>query len=244
VAREAVALVLLQDDFSSIVGAIHRGRRTFAKLRQAIVYTLAVHVPIVGLALLPVLLGLPLVLAPLHIAFLELVIDPTCSLVFEAEEGDPGLMDQPPRRAREALLSAAHVAQSLLQGLLVTAAVVGLYAGLLAQGMAPAMAATAAFVLLVSANAALILPSRSASGSWRGLLAGLQPVSRWVLGGTLGALLAITSVPVLARAFGFVPLAPLHWALAFAAGLAMLLPFQLVKRMLAPAALVSPALGR
>lgn len=116
VAREAAALVLLQDDFSSIVDAIHRGRRTFANLRQAMVYTLAVHVPIVGLAVLPVLLGLPLVLAPLHIAFLELVIDPACSLVFEAEEGDPGLMQEPPRGAQEPLLSAGHVGQSLAMG--------------------------------------------------------------------------------------------------------------------------------
>ena len=129
VAREAASLVLLQDDF-----CVHRaghpgmGRRTFANLRQAMVYTLAVHVPIVGLAMLPVLFGLPLVLAPLHIAFLELVIDPACSLVFEAEEGDPDLMHQPPRPSGAALLTTTHVTQSLLQGGLVTAMVVGVYA--------------------------------------------------------------------------------------------------------------------
>ena len=101
VAREAAALVLLHDDFAAIVLAIHRGRQTFANLRQAMVYTLAVHVPIIGLALLPVLFGLPLVLAPLHIAFLELVIDPACSIVFEAEEGAADLMQQPPRAAND-----------------------------------------------------------------------------------------------------------------------------------------------
>ena len=103
VAREAAALVLLHDDFAAIVQAIHRGRQTFSNLRQAMVYTLAVHVPIIGLALLPVLFGLPLVLAPLHIAFLELVIDPACSIVFEAEEGAADLMQQPPRGASEPL---------------------------------------------------------------------------------------------------------------------------------------------
>jgi Ca2+-transporting ATPase len=232
VAREAASLVLLQDDFASIVQAIHAGRRTFANLRQAMVYTLAVHVPIVGLAMLPVLFGLPLVLAPLHIAFLELVIDPACSLVFEAEDGDPALMQQPPRPAGATLLTTAHVAQSLLQGGLVTAMVVGVYAGLLGSGMSAGMASTAAFVALVSANAALILPSRTARTDWRSLVVGLTAVSRWVLACTLLALLAVTAVPWLARNFGFLPLTPLQWLAALAAGLAMVPLLHLSKVML------------
>ncbi len=221
VAREAAALVLLQDDFASIVQAIRAGRRTFSNLRQAMVYSLAVHVTIVGLAMLPVLFGLPLVLAPLHIAFLELVIDPACSLVFEAEDGDPNLMSQPPRQAHAALLTSTHVTQSLLQGGLITAMVVGVYAVLLERGLPAGMASTAAFVALVSANAALILPSRTARTDWRSLAAGLTPVSRWVLAGTWLALLAVTAVPMLARNFGFTPLPPLQWLAALAVGLAM-----------------------
>ena len=232
VAREAAALVLLQDDFSSIVDAIHRGRRTFANLRQAMVYTLAVHVPIVGLAVLPVLLGLPLVLAPLHIAFLELVIDPACSLVFEAEEGDPGLMQQPPRGALEPLLSAGHVGQSLAMGGWVTLVVVGLYALLLDQDVAAGMASTAAFVVLVTANAVLILASRSAQTTWRSLFKGLSAVGRWVLAGTLAALTAITVVPFLAHPFRFVPIPPGYWLASLVIGLSMVLLFQLTKRVL------------
>ncbi len=221
VAREAAALVLLQDDFASILHAIKAGRRTFANLRLAMVYTLAVHVPMVGLAMLPVLFGLPLLLAPLHIAFLELVIDPACSLVFEAEDGDPDLMRQPPRRSGAALLTTPLVAQALLQGSLTTAMVVGIYAGLLAWGMPSGAASTAGFVALVSANAALILPSRSARSDWRSLAAGLTPVSRWVLAGTLLALLAVTAIPLLARYFGFLALTPMAWLLALATGLAI-----------------------
>ncbi len=176
VAREAASLVLLQDDFASIVQAIKAERRTFANLPQAMVYTLAVHVPIVGLAMLPVLFGLPLVLAPLHIAFLELVIDPACSLVFEAEDGDPDLMHQPPRPAAAALLTTTHVTQSLG--------------------------------------------------------AGLTPVSRWVLACTLLALLAVTAVPWLARNFGFLPLTPLQWLGALAAGLIVVPLLHLSKVML------------
>jgi Ca2+-transporting ATPase len=226
VAREAASLVLLQDDFSSIVQAIHRGRRTYANLRQAMVYTLAVHVPIIGLALLPVLLGLPLVLAPLHIAFLELVIDPACSLVFEAEAGDADLMERPPRRTSEPLLSSTQVVLSLMQGGLVTAVVVGVYVWALAQGAATSLASTAAFVVLVVGNAALILPSRSSRTGWRNLWSGMTAVSGWVLGGTALALLAITTVPLLAKPFGFEPLGLAHWLLALALGGGLLLPFQ------------------
>jgi Ca2+-transporting ATPase len=229
VAREAAALVLLQDDFAAIVQAIHRGRQTFANLRQAMVYTLAVHVPIIGLALLPVLFGLPLVLAPLHIAFLELVIDPACSIVFEAEEGAADLMRQPPRRADEPLLSARHILLSLVQGGVVTAAVVGLYAWLLGQAAHVATASTAAFVVLVAANAALILPSRSARAGWHRLWAGLTPVSLWVLSGTLVALVSITTAPWLTRAFRFSPLSPLQWALAAGLGLGLVLVFEAAK---------------
>ena len=237
VAREAAALVLLHDDFAAIVQAIHRGRQTFANLRQAMVYTLAVHMPIIGLALLPVLFGLPLVLAPLHIAFLELVIDPACSIVFEAEEGAADLMHQPPRRADEPLLSTRHILLSLVQGGVVTAAVVGLYAWLLGQAAHAATASTVAFVVLVAANAALILPSRSNQTSWRSLWAGLTPVSLWVLGGTLAALTAITTVPWLASAFKFAPLPPLHWLMAMVAGLTLTGLFAANKRWLRPTTL-------
>lgn len=244
VAREAAALVLLNDDFSAIVQAIARGRLTFANLRQAMVYTLAVHVPIVALALLPVLFGLPLVLAPLHIAFLELVIDPACSIVFEAEAGSGELMARPPRRHDEPLLSARHVLLSLLQGGAVSTTVVGLYAWLLSVGQPAGLASTAAFVLLVAGNAALILPSRA--GSLRGLdlFKGLTPVSRWVLGGTLLALCAITTVPWLSAPFHFVALSPGQWLVALAAGLAMVLVFTLNQRLLLPGADARPTAGR
>ena len=185
-----------------------------------------------GLALLPVLFGLPLVLAPLHIAFLELVIDPTCSIVFEAEESSTDLMEQPPRRTTEPLLSSRHVLLSMLQGCVVTAAVVGLYAWLAGQAAHAATASTAAFVVLVAANAVLILPSRTSQTRWRSLWAGLTPVSLWVLGGTLAALTAITTVPWLAQAFSFTPLPAPHWLAALAAGLLLVVPLLLCKRLL------------
>lgn len=230
VAREAASLVLLKDDFNSIVQAIRMGRRTFANMRQAMIYTLAVHIPIAGLALLPVLFGLPLILAPLHIAFLELVIDPACSIVFEAEEADADLMNRPPRRDDEALLSAQHIVRGLAYGSLTTVVIFGIYAWLLSQGMTGATAATAAFVILVTANAVLILPSRSARYEWRQLCSPLTPTSIWVLGVTLMALIAITCVPVLAQPFRFGSVSVQVWLSCFVCGLLFLPGFQLIKK--------------
>ncbi len=104
VAREAAAFVLLDDDFGSIVAAVRLGRRIYDNLRKSMGYILAVHVPIAGLAMLPLLFGLPLIFFPLHIAFLEMVIDPVCSIVFEAEPAEPDAMRRPPRAPRRAAL--------------------------------------------------------------------------------------------------------------------------------------------
>ena len=232
VAREAASLVLLHDDFSAIVQAIQAGRRTFANLRQAMVYTLAVHVPIVCLALLPVLFGLPLVLAPLHIAFLELVIDPACSLVFESEPATADLMEQPPRQQTEPLLGRSQVLLGLVQGGWVSLAVIGLYVAMTGYAAAAPWAAPAAFAVLVIANAVLILPSRSRRSGWLSLWKDLTPVSLWVLGGTVLALGAAVFIPPVAQAFGFQPLPLPFAALAVALGVALLVPFQLAKRWL------------
>ncbi|MGE5467853.1 MAG: cation-translocating P-type ATPase, partial [Ignavibacteria bacterium] len=133
VAREAADLVLLDDDFRSIVRSVGLGRRIYANLRQAMIFTLAVHVPIVALAVLPLLLGLPPVLAPIHIAFLELVIDPACSIVFEAEPAAAGLMRQPPRGPSQRLVAARHIVLSLALGTAAAAFSVVAYRWLLAQ---------------------------------------------------------------------------------------------------------------
>ncbi|MEW5770260.1 MAG: cation-translocating P-type ATPase [Pseudomonadota bacterium] len=234
VAREAASMVLLEDDFGAIVAAIRQGRRIFANLRQAMVYTLAVHIPIIGLSVLPLLFGLPLILAPIHIAFLELVIDPSCSIVFEAEPGDGRLMRQPPRDSTESLVSARHVALSLLLGGLATLAVGLFHLWNLGQGVDQAQARTLVFVALVAANAALILPTRSPRPGWGSMFARPSPVAAWVLGGTLLGLLLITALPALARLFAFAPLGAGQWLAAFALGAALLLPFEVAKRLLRP----------
>lgn len=230
VAREAASLVLLRDDFASIVEAIRMGRRTYANMRQAMIYTLAVHVPIAGLAMLPVLFGLPLLLAPLHIAFLELVIDPACSLVFEAETGPDDLMTAPPRSTRDTLLSAAQVTQSLLYGGVTTLMVFVFYYGMLGS-VSAGKASAAAFVMLVTANAALILPARYAPASRTPMLSSLTPTAWWVLAATTAALLPVTCWIPLASAFRFDALSASEWVISIVCGMSTLPFFALIKRL-------------
>ncbi len=230
VAREAASLILLEDDFTAVVSAIRLGRRIFSNLRQAMVYTLAVHVPIIGLSILPLLFGLPLILAPIHIAFLELVIDPACSIVFEAEAGSTRLMQEPPRSPAERLISSRHLLLSLFQGALVTLAVTAYYAWRLDGGGSSEEARALAFVVLVTANAALIFPSRSLQPGWHSMFSRLSLVSVWVLGATLLGLALITGLPGMAEAFAFQPPPLRQWLLACAFGGSMLLMFEAGKR--------------
>ena len=162
VAREAASLVLVDDDFAAIVGAVRLGRRIFDNLRQSMSYILAVHVPIAGMALLPVALGWPALLYPMHIAFLELIIDPACSLAFESEPADADVMRRPPRDTRLPLFGGATLWLALLQGLGVLGVVVAAYAW--ADHRLPEDQARAfAFVTLVVSNLALIFSNSSAT---------------------------------------------------------------------------------
>jgi len=230
VAREAAALVLLDDDFGAIVHAIRLGRQIFANLRQAMIYTLAVHIPIIGLSVLPLLFGLPLVLAPIHIAFLELVIDPACSVVFEAEEADCRVMRRPPRNPQDRLVSLQHISLSLVQGAMTTVVVALLYWTALESGIPTPESRVMAFVALIAANSVLIFSSRSAVAGLKQSLSGINRVSYWVLGGTALGLLAITCIPLLAEPFGF---APIHWSLwltAFGIGACSFILYETVKK--------------
>ncbi|HYM71832.1 MAG TPA: cation-translocating P-type ATPase [Stellaceae bacterium] len=161
VAREASSIVLLDDDFGSIVKAIRLGRRIYDNLRKAIGFIFAVHVPIAGLALLPLLFGLPILLGPMHIAFLEMVIDPVCSLVFEAETEEEDVMRRRPRDPNEPLFSRGLIVWSLVQGALGFALVAAIFVVASVRGMPEAEVRALAFFSLVLTIVSLIFVNRS-----------------------------------------------------------------------------------
>jgi Ca2+-transporting ATPase len=229
VAREAASLVLLDDDFSSLVRAVRLGRRIFDNLQKAMAYILAIHVPIAGMSLLPVLLKWPLVLFPVHIVFLELIIDPACSIAFEAEPEEKDIMHRPPRDPRRPLFNRSMVALSLLQGLSVLAVLlvvflIALYRG---QGVQEARALT--FTTLVAANLSLILTNRSWSRMIWATLRSPNVALGWVFAGTVVLLMLVLYVPFLRKLFHFTFLHPDDLLICLLAGVCSILWFEGVK---------------
>jgi P-type Ca2+ transporter type 2C len=189
VAREASGIVLLDDDFGSIVLTIRLGRRIYDNLRKAIEYIVAVHIPIAGLAVLPLLLGLPLILTPIHIAFLEMVIDPACSVVFEAEQEEADVMQRPPRDPASPLLMPKRILWAVLQGLIVLGILAGVLISAVQLDMPESDLRALVFTSLVLMNMGLILVNRSFKASL--VRAFLRPNrSLWILFGGVIVLLA------------------------------------------------------
>jgi len=231
VAREAADLVLLDDDFSSIVKAVRMGRRVFDNLKKAMAYILAIHVPIAGLSFLPVLLGWPLILGPVHIAFLELIIDPACSIVFEAEEEEAGIMRRRPRLPAESLFQRRLVGLSVLQGAGMLAISLAIFAVAYSRGQGEADARALTFTALVLMNLALIATSRSRSLSIGESLRKPNPAMWWVTGSAVVLLAMVLYVPWLRSLFQFSTLHPGDVALCLGAGVAGGVWFEAVKRM-------------
>ncbi|HEX3484178.1 MAG TPA: cation-translocating P-type ATPase [Micropepsaceae bacterium] len=222
VAREASSIVLLDDDFGSIVKAVRLGRRIYDNLRKAMGFIFAVHIPIAGLALLPLLFGLPIVLGPMHIAFLEMVIDPVCSLVFEAEPEESDVMRRPPRPPDEPLFSGGLIAWSLLQGVLAFALVAAIFVIAFQRGMPEPELRALAFFSLVLSIVGLIFVNRSFSASLIGAFRRSNPALVLVLC-AVGLMLSLTLLwPFASDLFRFGPLHADDLALTFGAGVLVL----------------------
>lgn len=229
VAREAADLVLMDDNFAAIVDAIKSGRRIFDNLSKAVAFVIVVHVPIIGMTLLPVLLGWPLLFLPVHILFLQLIIDPACSLVFEmeAEEGD--VMCRPPRRAGAGLFSRSQIYFSALQGVALLLILAGVYLLALQLAADSNGARTITFLGLILANVGLIFSSRSRDAS---LLRSLQRPNRaawWIALSAPAVLLAILFTPWLRTLFYFVVPDAWGWLLVVATGMVGTVVFEAIK---------------
>ena len=190
VAREAADLVLLDDSFPAIVGGVRLGRRIFSNLRKALTYVMAIHVPIAGLALLPILFGMPPLLYPMHVVMLELIIDPVCSLVFESEPSDRSAMLRPPRSIKEPLFGRPQIILAAVQGAVLLAAVLGIYVWSLSIELSENQARAAGFMVLVLGNLVLALADASGSAtrlfdSRHNIFWGVSAVAALVLLGTM-----------------------------------------------------------
>jgi P-type Ca2+ transporter type 2C len=235
VAREAAALVLLDDDFSSIVNAIRQGRRIFDNLIKATSFIFAVHVPIAGVTLIPLVLGWPLLLMPVHVVFLELIIDPACSVAFEAEPEEPTLMKRPPRDPSERLFGKKRVLLGLLQGFTVLLTTLAVYGAFLYFGHDEMDSRAAGFSALVMGNLALIFTNRSRTRTiWQTLRFRNRALWMIVLGAICTLLLTLYVRPV-RSIFHFSTLHLGDMCIAVLAGFLGVLWFELLKLVTKPA---------
>ncbi|HET6558379.1 MAG TPA: cation-translocating P-type ATPase, partial [Prolixibacteraceae bacterium] len=230
VAREASALVLMDDNFASIVGAVKMGRRIFDNLQKALGYIFAIHVPIAGLSLIPVFVAdLPLMLWPVHIVFLELIIDPACSIIFEAEKEEKDVMSRPPKDIHEPFFGAQKIWLSCSQGIGILVIVFAVYYFGLKMGYSEQEDRALAFTTLIAANIAVILSNRSWTRNIFQILATSNRTVKWVVGGASLFLILILNVPFLLDLFLFEKIDLAEALVCIALGFSSIIWFEIYK---------------
>jgi P-type Ca2+ transporter type 2C len=230
VAREASSLVLMDDNFSSIVEAIRMGRRIFDNLQKAFGYTFAIHVPIAGLSLIPILLGdLPLILWPVHIVFLELIIDPACSVIFEAEKEEENIMNRPPKGIDEPFFGAGKILFSCLQGAGILIMTLLVYFSGLYLGYDPGEVRAMSFTTLIISNLSVILTNRSWTNNIFKILSTPNKAVLWVAGGAIFFLVLVLNTPFFLDLFQFRKLQFVNTVICCTAGLISIIWFVIYK---------------
>jgi Ca2+-transporting ATPase len=229
VAREAADLVLLDDNFASIVSAVRGGRRIFDNLKKATSYIVAIHVPIAGLSLIPVLFKWPLMFSPVSVLFIEMIIDPACTIIFEMEQQEKGIMHRPPRKSTDTMFNGRRLLLSVLQGCSVLALCLLMFVVGLSQGYPEEKVRALTFVTLIIANVGLILSNRSWSTTVLQSFRSKNPAVWWVGGGALLLLVAILASPFLRNIFHFAPLTAVEAFFAAMMGAFSILWFEALK---------------
>jgi len=232
VAREASSLVLMDDNFASIVGAVKMGRKIFDNLQKALGYIFAIHVPIAGLSLIPVLFSdLPLILWPVHIVFLELIIDPACSVIFEAEKEEKNVMSRSPKDINKPFFGAGKIIFSCMQGVGILVICLLVYFIGLKIGYSEKSVRTLTFVTLIVSNIAVILSNRSWSTNFFEILMTPNKAVKWIIGGAIIFLILILNVQFLLNLFQFEKIGYLELLICTVAGFSSIIWFEIYKQL-------------
>lgn len=230
VAREASSLVLMDDNFASIVGAVKMGRRIFDNLQKALGYTFAIHVPIAGLSLFPVFFAdMSLILWPVHIVFLELIINPACSIIFEAEKDEPNVMSRPPRNTNEPFFGAQKILLSCLQGMGILIICLLIHFVAHKMGYSVKTVRTLTFVTLIVSNIAVIFSNRSWTANVFQILITPNKAVKWVVGGAILFLILILNIPILLDLFLFEKIGLIEALICVIAGFFSITWFEIYK---------------
>jgi Ca2+-transporting ATPase len=231
IAREAASLILLEDDLSKMIDAIALGRRIYSNLKKAIQYIISIHIPIILTVFIPLVLGwlYPNLLSPVHIIFLELIMGPTCSIIYENEPMEPNIMHQKPRPFHTTFLTRQEILTSVSQGLVITAATLFVYLYGVNGHYNEAGTRTLVFIVLISANICLTLENRSFYYSLFTTLRYKNNLVPFIISITLCLTAIIIYIPVCRHFFGFTLMPLRDIALAIITGCASVLWFEIVK---------------
>jgi Ca2+-transporting ATPase len=231
VAREASSLVLMDDNFASIVGAVKMGRKIFDNLQKALGYIFAIHVPIAGLSLIPVFFAdLPLILWPVHIVFLELIIDPACTMIFEAEKEEKNVMSRPPKDINEPFFGGRKILFSCMQGLGIIVICLLVYFIGLKMGYSEKAVRTLTFVTLIVSNISVILSNRSWTSGIFKILSTPNKAVTWIVGGAIVFLILILNIPFLLNLFQFEKIGYIEFLVCTVAGFFSITWFEIYKQ--------------
>ncbi|MBK8404516.1 MAG: cation-translocating P-type ATPase [Saprospiraceae bacterium] len=230
VAREASSLVLLDDNFASIVAAIRSGRRIFDNLQKAMSYIIAIHIPIIGLSLIPAFISsIPTILMPLHIVFMELIIDPVCSIAFESEAEEKEIMHRPPRKTNKKFFGTSQMMFSILQGLILLAMVLVIYFMSVEEGHSQGEVRAITFSALIVGNIFLILNNLSKTRSFLSVFINQNKAAIFILLAAGSLLMLTITVPYLQTLFGFEFPGYAHFKTSIIASLIMLAILEAIK---------------
>jgi Ca2+-transporting ATPase len=231
IAREAASLILLEDDLSKMVDAIAIGRRIYSNLKKAIQYIISIHIPIILTVFVPLAFGwlYPNLLSPVHIIFLELIMGPTCSIIYENEPMEANIMHQKPRAFRAAFLTGQEILTSILQGLAITMASLLIYLYCVNNHYGERETRTLVFIVLITANICLTLENRSFYYSFFTTLRYKNNLVPLIISITLCLTAMIIYIPTWRGFFGFNLMSPQDTVLAVVAGCTSVLWFEIVK---------------
>jgi Ca2+-transporting ATPase len=231
VAREASSLVLMDDNFASIVGAVKMGRKIFDNLQKALGYIFAIHVPIAGLSLIPVLFAdLPLILWPVHIVFLELIIDPACTMIFEAEKEEKNVMSRPPKDINLPFFGGKKIFFSCMQGIGILIICLLVYFIGIKMGYTEKSVRTLTFVTLIVSNIAVIISNRSWTFGFFKILSTPNKAVTWIVGGAIIFLILILNIPFLLNLFQFERIGVLEFLVCMVLGFFSITWFEIYKK--------------
>lgn len=231
IAKQAASLIITDDNLGKMITAIAMGRKIYANLKKAIQYIISIHIPIVLTVSIPLLLGwmFPNIFSPVHVIFLELIMGPTCSIIYENEPLEKNSMRQPPRQLTQTFLNWRELSLSLIQGLAITAGTLGCYQWAIHQGYSEPLTRSMVFITLVSANIMLTLVNRSFYYSLIACFRARNPLLVWMIIITLGLLIAVLYIPLFARFFTMLSPEPMQALTAAFMGILSVVWFEFYK---------------